>query len=215
MTVSSTAGSPSLRRRVMTVMRTVLVNGSACSSHTCWRSVSAETAAPSADMQGLEHAELLRRQVELGARARDAAPGGVELEVAAAQDRRARAAGAPRQRADAGHELFPLEGLGEVVVGAEREAVDDVVEAVGGREHEDLGLALVAGEPAADLVAVELGQVAVEDHHVVGEHACLHQRRCAVVGDVDGHALAAQSAGDGAGQPALVFGDKDSHLIPG
>jgi hypothetical protein len=94
-------------------------------------------------------------------------------------------------------------------------AVDDVVEAVGGREHEDLGLALVAGESAADLVAVELGQVAVEHHDVIGEHAGLHQGRCAVVGDVDGHALAAQSTGDGTGQPALVFGDQDSHLIPG
>ena len=169
MTVSSTAGSPSLRRRVMIVIRTVLVNGSACSSHTCCRSVLRGDGGAVGRHEGLEHAELLRREVELGARARDAAPGGVELEVAAAQDRRARAAGAPRQRADAGHELLPLEGLGQVVVGAEGEAVDDVVEAVGGREHEDLGLALVAREPAADLVAVELGQVAVEDHHVVWE----------------------------------------------
>ena len=69
-----------------------------------------------------------------------------------------------------------------------------------------------SGEPAADLVAVELGQVAVEDDDVVGDDARLDQRGCAVVGDVDGHALAAQAAGDGAGQPAFVFGDEHSHV---
>jgi hypothetical protein len=105
--------------------------------------------------------------------------------------------------------------LGQIVVGAEREAVDDVVEAIGSGEHEDLGLALVAGEAATDLVAVELGKVAVEDHHVVREDPRLHQGRCAVVGDVDGHALAAQSTGDGTGQPALVFGDQNSHFVSG
>ena len=68
-------------------------------------------------------------------------------------------------------------------------------------------------KPAADLVAVELGQVAVEHDDVIGDDAGLDQRGRAVVGDVDGHALAAQAAGNGAGQAALVFGDQDSHLI--
>ena len=47
-TVSITAGSPSLRRNVITVTRTVVVNGSAFSSHTRSRSSSLDTTPPSA-----------------------------------------------------------------------------------------------------------------------------------------------------------------------
>ena len=93
-----------------------------------------------------------------------------------AQDGRARAAGAAGERADAGDELGPVERLGQVVVGAEREPVDEVVDAVGGGEHQDLGLALVGRQAAADLVAVQLGQVAVEHDDVVVDDARLEQR---------------------------------------
>src|SRR5439155_24613922 len=48
MTVSITGGWPSLRRRFMSVTRTVFVNGSGCSSHTRSSRVSALTTAPSA-----------------------------------------------------------------------------------------------------------------------------------------------------------------------
>jgi hypothetical protein len=58
---------------------------------------------------------------------------------------------------------------------------------------------------------VDLGEVAVEDDDVVREHPRLEQRGGAVVRDVDGHALAAQTAGYRAGQPALVFGEENSH----
>src|SRR4051794_41658683 len=44
-----TGGSPSLRRSVMTHMRTVFVNGSACSSQTRSSSSSVDTAWPAAD----------------------------------------------------------------------------------------------------------------------------------------------------------------------
>src|SRR5260370_1099387 len=49
MTVSITGGCPSFRRSRRTVTATALVNGSACSSHTCSRSSSAVTPPPSAE----------------------------------------------------------------------------------------------------------------------------------------------------------------------
>jgi hypothetical protein len=131
-----------------------------------------------------------------------------------AQHRRAGAAGTAGQRADARDELGPVEGLGQVVVGTEREAVDEVVGRVGGGEHQDLRLALVRRQQAADLVAVQLGQVAVEHDHVVVDHARLHERARAVVGDVDGHALAPQPAGDRPREALLVLRNQDPHLHP-
>ena len=73
---------------------------------------------------------------------------------------------------------------------------------------------LLGRERAADVVAVQLGQVAVEHDDVVGHDARLVERRRAVAGDVDRHALAAQPARDGAGDPGLVLGDQHAHGGP-
>ena len=70
---------------------------------------------------------------------------------------------------------------------------------------------LLGGQRAADVVAVHLGQVAVEHDDVVGVDARLVERGGAVGGDVDGHALAAQPARDGGGDAGLVLGDQDAH----
>ena len=70
---------------------------------------------------------------------------------------------------------------------------------------------LLGRERAAHVVAVQLGQVAVEDDHVVGHDARLVERRRAVPGDVDRHALAAQPARDGTGDPWFVLGDQHPH----
>ena len=64
---------------------------------------------------------------------------------------------------------------------------------------------------AADIVAVDAGQVAVEDDDVVVVLAGQAQGGGPVVGDVDGHALAAQAAGDGVGHDPPVFHHEQSH----
>ena len=74
---------------------------------------------------------------------------------------------------------------------------------------------VLGGQLAADVVAVHLGQVAVEHHHVVGMHARLEQRGRAVGRDVDGHALAAQPAGDGRSDPRFVLGHQYAHASEG
>jgi hypothetical protein len=62
---------------------------------------------------------------------------------------------------------------------------------------------------------VDERQVPVEHNHVVGIEAGLVERARAVVGDVDGHALAAQAASHGVGNPAFVLGDEHTHLAQG
>ena len=64
---------------------------------------------------------------------------------------------------------------------------------------------------AADVVAVDRRQVAVEHDDVVGEDARLVERGAAVAGDVDRHALAPQAARDGGGDARFVLGDQHTH----
>ncbi len=65
----------------MIVIRTTLVNGSICSSHTRSSSSSAETTPPCARHQRLEHAELLAGQRDLLAAAGQPPAARVELDV--------------------------------------------------------------------------------------------------------------------------------------
>ena len=66
-------------------------------------------------------------------------------------------------------------------------------------------------DPAADVVAVDHRQVAVEDDDVVVVDADPLQRRGAVVHDVDGHGLPAQPGGHRIGEQLLVLDDEYAH----
>ena len=111
-------------------------------------------------------------------------------------------------------QLGEAERLGQVVVGAQGKAVDDVVERARGREHEHLRLRLLGVERAAHVVAVQLGEVAVEDHHVVPVGAGLVQTVQAVGGHIDRHALVAQAVRDPIGQQRLVLDQQHPHPEP-
>ena len=96
---------------------------------------------------------------------------------------------------DAGHKLLELEGLGEVVVGPQVEALHAVVHLVAGGEH-DHGHAGDLAQPAAKLEAVDAGQHEVEDDEVwrLGKgHA---QARLAVPGALGVEALVAEAQGE-------------------
>ena len=69
------------------------------------------------------------------------------------------------------------------------------------------------GDELAELVAVDAGEVAVEQHDVIGGQVDLCDRLVAVVGDVDGHALVAQALGDPVGVAGNVLDDQDPHLV--
>jgi len=71
--------------------------------------------------------------------------------------------GASQEGLDADEEDIEVEGLGEVVVGAGFEAVEDVLRAGAGGEHEDGSEALGVAQGAGYGEAVGSGQHAVED----------------------------------------------------
>ena len=104
--------------------------------------------------QRLQHGELLRGQLDRASGARHRAPGRIELDVAAAQGRRPGGSGPPGERPKPRDELGEVEGLGHVVVGSEREPVDEIVGAGGGGEHQHPAVGLLVAKGAADLVAV-------------------------------------------------------------
>ena len=107
-----------------------------------------------------------------------------------------------------------VERFGEVVVGAEAEAFDPVVQRVGRGEHEHPAVSAVRGDLPADVVAVDAGQVAVENDHVVAGDRDPLQGFGAVRRDVDGHALAAQPGRDRPGQDLEVLHDQHPHSAP-
>ena len=102
----------------------------------------------------------------------DAALGAVEGQDAA--HRRPRQQGVPRREArqqalDAGQQLGRVERLDEVVVGTGAQAADLLLHLALGGEHDDRdvrGAALLAADLGRDLVAVELGQLDVEQDQV-------------------------------------------------
>ena len=123
---------------------------------------------------------------------------------------------APRERPDAGDELGERERLGKVVVCAEAEPVDAVLDRVGGGQHQDAAAAALLDERPADLVAVDLRQVAVEHDHVVALARHVTESVLAVEGDIDRHPFAAQADGDRGRELSVILDDEHPHhaLLP-
>src|ERR671916_254820 len=153
-TVTMIQGSPRRLRSAETVMRTALVNGSAFSSHARSSSSSALTTPPSAATRTSSTANCFR-------------------------------VSAPAvERSEAEHEFLEFERLREVVVGAELEPGDLVVEPIGSSEHEDRHAAAAGDDALGDLVTGRPGNVPVEHGDVVGVDAQQLQGGVAVAGDV-------------------------------
>ena len=115
------------------------------------------------------------------------------------------------ERPHARDQLGELERLGEVVVGAELEALDAVADRAGRGQHQHPRLAVLGDEPAADQIAVHARQVTVEHDDVVGVQRDVCDRVGAVERDVDGHALGAQSFGQRPSETLVVFDDQHPH----
>ena len=97
----------------------------------------------------------------------DLAGGGIERHAVHLQARGGGGARlvAAQDGAHAGHQLARVEGLGQVIVGAQFQA-DDAVHVVGaGGQHEHRHVALLA-QPAQDFEAVQPGQHDVQDYQV-------------------------------------------------
>jgi hypothetical protein len=83
-------------------------------------------------------------------------------------------------------QLVERKRLAEIVIGAELQPVDPIIDVRGRGEHQDAARRAVAHEPSADLVAVHARQVAIEHDHVVVDARRALDRRRAVVDHVDG-----------------------------
>jgi hypothetical protein len=111
----------------------------------------------------------------------------------------------------AGDQLGHGEGLGQVVVGAEQQPLDPVLDRGRGGEHEDPGHGPLGHQLPADGVAVDRGDVAVEDDDVVVDLPRLVQRGGAVAHGVDREGVAPQPPGDHVGQLFVVLDHQYTH----
>ena len=159
-----------------------------------------------------EQLELLRRELDLAVADHHLAAAGVDQQVAV-PDLVTFVAPAVERRAaeDALHardELAGVEGLRQVVVGADLEPDDLVDILVAGGQHQDRHVRSLA-HAAADLDAVHVGQVEIEDdqrRHLGGDRV---QRRAARSDRLHDVAGVLQIERDERGDRRLVLDDED------
>ena len=124
------------------------------------------------------------------------------------RDARLRTAG---QRADPRDQHGERERLGQVVVGAEPEPVDQILILRRAGQHQHPAAAAGGDEPRAHLIAMDGRQVAIEHDHVVIVDQRARQARLAVQRDIDRHPRLAQAGGDRLGQFLVVLDHKHPH----
>ncbi len=129
----------------------------------------------------------------------------VHLQLAGLDDRVGMALGAPHDRLDAGDQLALVERLGEVVVGADAEAADLVVEPGQPREDEDRRVDARGAQPAQHLVAVDVRQHQVEDDDVVVVELADLEAVLAQIGGVAHVVFRTQHRFDAGGSGAVVL----------
>ncbi len=203
-------GSPSLRRRRLMVTWTVLVNGSAFSSQARARRSSALRTAGAAFRRVSSTANSLT-ETSTWRPSRVTVRRSGSSSIPAARRMRGRSAGLRRARArmrSTGSGKW--KGLGRY---RRRPGPggDPVAGGAGGGKHEDHDRVAGRGDRAADRVAVDAGQVPVQDEYIVGIEVQLDGGVRAVVGDIGGDALITQALGDVVGQPPDILRDQDPH----
>jgi hypothetical protein len=120
---------------------------------------------------------------------------------------------APRERADAGFEFLQRERFGHVVIGAEIEAGDALLDAVGrGQDQHRYGRAACT-QPAQNLQPVQPRQAEVEDQQIELVRCQCRIGLGAAFDPIDRVARIAQRAQQAVGEHVVVFGDQDAHGV--
>lgn len=114
-----------------------------------------------------------------------------------------------------GRDLVDVEGLGDVVVAAQRQAPDLVLHRAPGREEEDGRVDPGGAEPAADLETVEVGQSHVEQDHVGRALGGRFHRLAAGSGGDHVEAQELQRHREHRGDARLVLHDQHTGLLGG
>ena len=120
---------------------------------------------------------------------------------------------AAHQRAHARGEFGHREGLGHVVVGAEVQAADAVVERVARGEHQHRRAVAGGAQPPQHLEAVDAGQADVQDDQVEALLAGAEHRVLARGHHVHRVAFALEDARDPARQRRVVLDDQYPHPV--
>ena len=115
-------------------------------------------------------------------------------------------------RAHAREQLADPEGLGDVVVGAGVEAVDDVQLAVLGGQEQDRDGRPLRADAAADLEAVDAGQADVDDDEIVFRVVAGGEPQRVLTGRdaIDGVALTLQRPRERDADPLVVLDDQQA-----
>ncbi len=103
------------------------------------------------------------------------------------------------------------ERLGEVVVGAEPEPLDEVLDLRRSGQHQHPAAAAGGDEPGAHLVSVDAREVAIEHDHLIVVDERAREAGLAVQRDVDRHPSFAQPGGDRQRQFLVVLDHKHPH----
>ena len=138
----------------------------------------------------------------------------VESEITRGKDIRSLGRAATGQGAQPCEQLREGERLDEVVVGADIEATDAIVDRIARREQQDRRPVARGAELAAEAEPVAVGEHHVEDEDVVDRF----RRQPAGVLDrarrIDRIAVAPQSPRDQAGEPHVIFQQQHLHQRP-
>ena len=137
----------------------------------------------------------------------------VDDEVAGGDDRLGVALRAAHDGVDAGDELVLVERLGQVVVGAEAEALHLVLDAGHAGEDQDRRLDLGDAQRAQHLVAGHVGQVQVEQDDVVIVELAEIDALLAEVGGVDVEVLGLEHQLDALRRRAVVLDQQNPHVL--
>ncbi len=146
---------------------------------------------------------------------RHLAGGQVDHQAAALETRRLAGLGPPQHRADARQELARIEGLGEIVVGAQLQP-DDLVGVVAARRHHDHRRAPALADLAREREAVHAGQHQVDQEDVEARSAQGLQRLGGIACHHRRHAVLPQELSEQRGELAVVFDEQRAdHHSPG
>src|SRR3989344_2044756 len=138
---------------------------------------------------------------------------GVEIddEVARLDDRLRVPLGATHHRMDAGDEFVAVEWLGDVIVGAQAETLDLVLDAGEAGEDDDRGFDLADTQIAEDIETRHVGQIEVEQDDVVVIELAEVDAFLTEVGGVDVEALGLEHQLDGLSGRTVVFDEQNAH----
>ncbi len=138
----------------------------------------------------------------------------VHGQLAGADDRLAVALRATHHGVDAGDQLFAVERLGHVIVGAETEAADLAVHLGNAREDQDRRLHLGDAQFLEHVVTVHVREVEVEQDDIVIIQLAQIEALFAKIGRIDIEAFGGQHELDRFCCGRLVFDQQYSHGRP-